>query len=250
VSISVPQARAEEARASMIDLFPEGFEELETRDGLELVAYTDAGGEERLWQAFGGARVAEVEPGWEDRWRRFHRGVRIGPVWIGPPWEEPPRDLIGVVIDPGAAFGTGGHPTTRLAVELLATLAPGCLVDVGCGSGVVAVAGARLGFAPVTAIDVEPQAVAATERNAAANGVRVQVRCADALEGDLPAADVVVANITLRAVEALARHVKAGRLVTSGYLVSDEPIFPGWELVERRELDGWAADVHRPSVGP
>jgi ribosomal protein L11 methyltransferase len=232
----------------MIELFPEGFEEVESHDGLELVAYTDAGGEERLWEVFGGARAEPVEPEWEKRWRRFHRGVRIGPVWVGPPWERAPRGLVAVAIDPGAAFGTGAHPTTRLAIELLATLAPGSLLDVGCGSGVVAVTGARLGFAPVAAVDVEEQAMAETERNAAANGVQVDVWYADALAVELPAADVVVANITLAAVEELARRVTPERLVTSGYLASDEPSLAGWERVDRRERDGWAADLHRRSA--
>jgi len=232
----------------MIELFPDGFEEVESPDGLELVAYTDAGGEERLWQMFGGARAEPVEAGWEERWRRFHHGVRIGPVWVGPPWERAPRGLVAVAIDPGAAFGTGAHPTTRLAIELLTTLQPGSLLDVGCGSGVVAVTGALLGFAPVAAVDVEAQAMAETERNAAANGVQVDVWCADALTVDLPAADVVVANITLAAVEELARRVTAGHLVTSGYLASVDPSLAGWERVDRRELDGWAADLHRRFV--
>ena len=232
----------------MIELFPEGFEELESRDGLELVAYTDARGEALLWEGFGRGQAEEVEPGWEEGWRQFHRGVRIGPVWVGPPWEQAPPGLVTVVIDPGAAFGTGAHPTTRLAIELLATLPSGSLLDVGCGSGVVAVTGARLGFAPVMALDVEPQAVTETERNAAANAVHVDVRRADALSADLPAADVVVANITLAAVEGLAGRVTAAHLVTSGYLASDAPTLPGWVRVDRRELDGWAADVHRRSV--
>ena len=232
----------------MIELFPEGFEELDAGDGLELAAYTDARGEERLWQVFGGARVDEVEPGWGERWRRFHRPVRIGRLWVGPPWETAPADAIAVVVDPGAAFGTGAHPTTRLSIELLETLGPGSLLDVGCGSGVVAIAGAKLGFAPVAAVDVEPQAVSATDRNASANGVSVDARCLDALTADLPATEVTVANITLASVEALAQRVTSGRLVTSGYLASDEPALPGWERLDRRELDGWAADLSRPAV--
>jgi ribosomal protein L11 methyltransferase len=232
----------------MIELFPEGFEELESAEGLELVAYTDSRGEERLWEMFGAGRADEVEPGWERRWRRFHRPVRIGPLWIGPPWEPAPPDALAVVVDPGAAFGTGAHPTTRLTIELLATLAPGSLLDVGCGSGVVAIAGARLGFAPVAAVDVEPQAVSETHRNAAANAVSIDARCGDALDDELPATDVTVANITLAAVEALAPRVASGMLVTSGYLASDEPELPGWERLERRELDGWAADLSRAAV--
>ena len=75
-------------------------------------------------QAFGGAARADVEEGWEDRWREFHRPVRVGPLWVGPPWEEPAADALAVVIDPGRAFGTGAHPTTRLCLELLAELEP------------------------------------------------------------------------------------------------------------------------------
>jgi ribosomal protein L11 methyltransferase len=232
----------------MIELFPAGFEELESDDGLELVAYTDARGEEKLWQVFGGVRVDEVEPDWEERWRRFHRPVRVGPLWIGPPWETAPADAITMVIDPGPAFGTGAHPTTRLSIELLATLPTGSLLDVGCGSGVIAIAGAKLGFAPVAAIDAELPAVSETERNALANDVTVDARCVDALHADLPAVDVTVANITLASVEALARRVSSGRLVTSGYLASEEPALPGWDRLERRELDGWAADLSRPAV--
>jgi ribosomal protein L11 methyltransferase len=231
----------------MIDLFPEGFEEVDRADGLELVAYTDARGEERLWQTFGGARTEDVEAGWEERWRRFHRSVTIGRLWIGPPWEEPPPNALAVVIEPAAAFGTGAHPTTRLAVELLSTLPPGSLLDVGCGSGVVAVAGARMGFNPVTALDVEPQAVAETERNATVNGVAVDTSRGDALVEHLPPADVVVANITRASVERLARLVRCDRFVTSGYLASEEPRLSGWERVARREREGWAADVHQPA---
>ncbi|MER3412480.1 MAG: hypothetical protein C4305_09440, partial [Thermoleophilia bacterium] len=114
----------------MLELFPQGFEEREDEDGLELVAYTDAGGEERLWHVFGGVRSAEVGEGWEDRWRAFHRGVRVGHLWVGPPWETPPPGSLSVVIEPGRAFGTGSHPTTRLALLLLLGLPGASLLDV------------------------------------------------------------------------------------------------------------------------
>ena len=102
---------------------------------------------------------------------QFHKPVRVGRLWIGPPWEEPDADAIAVVIDPGRAFGTGGHPTTQLCLELLEAEERGSVLDVGCGSGVLSIAAAKLGFAPVLAFDFDPQAVEASERNAADNGV-------------------------------------------------------------------------------
>ena len=176
VSVDVPVERAEEARAQMLELFPQGFEEVDLADGIELVAYTDASGEERLWHVFGGVSGEDVAADWRDRWRAFHQPVRVGPLWIGPPWHEPPPDATPIVIDPGRAFGTGAHPTTQLCVELLLELEPASVVDFGCGSGVLSIVAAKLGFAPVIALDADENAVAATIANAAANGV--ERRCA------------------------------------------------------------------------
>jgi ribosomal protein L11 methyltransferase len=229
----------------MIELFPEGFEEIDQPEGVELVAYTDPSGEERLWHAFGGTATAQdVADGWEHRWREFHRPVRIGPIWIGPPWHEAPADALAVVIDPARAFGTGAHATTRLCVELLLRIEPGALLDVGCGSGVLAIAAAKLGFAPVAAIDEDEQAVSATRANADRNGVAVDVLHGDALEADLPAVDVVVANITRASVEAVGARVRPRTLVTSGYLAMEEVRIPGFEPIERASAEGWAADLH------
>jgi ribosomal protein L11 methyltransferase len=246
VSVSVPRERAEQARATMVELFPEGFEERDDADGVALVAYTDAAGEERLWAAFGAASATDVADGWEERWRAFHRPIRVGPLWVGPPWEEPDAGTVAIVIDPGRAFGTGGHATTRLCLELLAETDVGSVLDVGCGSGVLSVAAARLGFAPVVALDVEPQAIEATLANARANGVAVEARVADATTESLPRADVAVVNIALDVVEAVAPRLAVGRLVTSGYLAADTPALPVYERVSRREEDGWAAEVFVP----
>jgi ribosomal protein L11 methyltransferase len=228
----------------MVELFPEGFEELERQGGTELVAYTDASGEERLWQAFGAGRVEDVSGDWEHSWRRFHRPVRVGQLWIGPPWEEPEVGAIPVIVDPGRAFGTGAHPTTRLCLQLLGELEPASLLDVGCGSGVLSIAAAKLGFAPVVAVDVEEAAIDATRANAEANGVEIAAMRLDGTSGTLPRADVVVANITLKTTQAVAAGVDARLLVTSGYLQSDEPRLPHWRRVRRRRLDGWAADLN------
>jgi ribosomal protein L11 methyltransferase len=147
------------------------------------------------------------------------------------------------VIDPGRAFGTGAHPTTRLCLELLLELSPGSLLDVGCGSGVLSIAAAQLGFAPVVAVDSDVAAAEATTTNATVNGVSVESYVLDALVGDLPPAETAVANIALVAVEALAPRLAVDRLITSGYLVRDVPALARFERVERRERDGWAADL-------
>ncbi|MGE5275146.1 MAG: 50S ribosomal protein L11 methyltransferase [Verrucomicrobiota bacterium] len=244
VSVTVPPAEAERARAVMLELFPEGFEERDSPDGVELAAYTDDRGEERLWSAFGGARATDVEEGWEDRWRAFHRPVRIGPLWVGPPWELPAGDAIPVVIDPGRAFGTGAHATTRLCLELLLDVRRGSLLDAGCGSGVLSIAAAKLGFDPVHAVDLDPQAVEATERNAAANVVSVEARLADAARDPIPATDTAVVNVALDADLSIAARLACANLVTSGYLAAEEPQVPGYRRRDRREAEGWAADLH------
>jgi ribosomal protein L11 methyltransferase len=244
VSITVPDARAEEARAVMLELFPEGFEEIDGDGGLEIAAYTNAAGEERIWQAFGGASVADVEEDWQDRWRQFHRPVRVGRLWIGPPWEEPDGDPIAVVIDPGRAFGTGGHPTTQLCLELLEEQERGSVLDIGCGSGVLSIAAAKLGFAPVLAFDFDPQAVEATERNAADNGVAIDVRSADLYEDELPETSLALANIAAEAALGLSGRLRSERVITSGYLVSDDPQLEGYRIERRVQDGGWAADLH------
>lgn len=244
VSITVPPARAEEARAVMLELFPEGFEEIHADGGLEIAAYTNAAGEERIWQAFGGAATTEVAEDWADRWRQFHKPVRVGRLWIGPPWEQPDAGAIAVVIDPGRAFGTGGHPTTQLCLQLLEAEERGSLLDIGCGSGVLSIAAVKLGFAPVLAFDFDPQAVEATERNAADNGVSVDVHQADLRDDELPEADLAVANIAAEAVQSISSKVRSPKVITSGYLVSDDPALEGYAVERRVQDGGWAADLH------
>jgi ribosomal protein L11 methyltransferase len=220
--------------ALLLHIFPEGVEEL---DG----AFAVYAAEPPL--GFDVVEAEDVPDGWEDAWRAFHHGVVVGRCWVGPPWEEPEPGAVAVVIDPGRAFGTGAHPTTRLALALLQALEPASLLDVGCGSGVLSVAAAKLGFEPVTAVDLDDAAVDATLANAAANGVEIAVERRDALADPLPAADAAVANIALDVVELLAGRLAARRLVTSGYLERDEPRVDGWRRLERRTADGWAADL-------
>jgi ribosomal protein L11 methyltransferase len=169
--------------------------------------------------------------------------VSAGGLWIGPPWIRPPAGGVAVVVDPGRAFGTGAHATTRACIELLAGVERGSALDAGCGSGVVAVAAARLGFAPVVAVDSDAVAVAVAGETARATGVDLDIRRLDVLCDELPETDVVVANIELGVVQSLLPLVRARIAVTSGYLASEAMSFPGWAHVRRLELDGWAADV-------
>lgn len=166
-----------------------------------------------------------------------------GGLWIGPPWIAAPDGMRAVVVDPGRAFGTGAHPTTRACIELLAGVERGSLLDAGCGSGVVAVAAVRLGFAPVRAVDLDDVAVEIAAETASRNATEVEVARADILRDELPITDVVVANIELGVVEQLLDRVGARVVVTAGYLDSEQPRAEGWIAAERLALDGWAADV-------
>jgi ribosomal protein L11 methyltransferase len=243
VVVTVPLARAEEARAVMVDLFPRGFEERDGDGVLELAVYTERADAGRLLDELGPVRELEVVAGWEEEWRRFHKPARVGPLWIGPSWEAPDMDAIAIVVDPGRAFGTGAHATTRLCLQLLLGLEPAGIADLGCGSGVLAVAAAKLGFAPVVALDNDEAAVETARRNAAENGVEVDVRSADALADPLPDVEVAVANIAREPVERAAERFSGSVVIASGYLEHERPAAKGWRVADRRLGEGWAADL-------
>jgi ribosomal protein L11 methyltransferase len=244
--VRVTAGEAEIARARLLDLAPGGFEEIERDGRLELVLYADEAGEAAIRNVFPLATSTALARGWEERWRAFHRPVRAGGLWIGPPWESPSQGEIAVVVDPGRAFGTGAHATTRACLELLAAQERTGMLDAGCGSGVIAVAGARLGFRPVLAVDSDPVAVEVAQACAAANEVEVAVRRLDVLHDELPAAGLVVANIELQVVEALLARLRSRRAITSGYLAGQFPAVTGWRPLEELVIDGWAAHVLTP----
>jgi len=214
--------------ALLLHIFPEGVEEL---DG----AYAVYADEPPL--GFDVVEIEDVAEGWQDAWRAFHHGVRIGRCWVGPPWEVAPPDAVAVVIDPGRAFGTGAHATTRLCLEALQEREPTSLLDVGCGSGVLSIAAAKLGFTPAGAFDIDDVALETTAANATANEVAIDVLT------ELRPAELAVMNIALDVVERMLPVLPVDRAVTSGYLERDQPRVDGWHRVERRVWDGWAADL-------
>jgi ribosomal protein L11 methyltransferase len=197
LAVRVRRDQAELVLAELLELAPGGVEEREDGDVVEYAVY-GAPGElpelPALRAAAGGALVevatTEIADDWDKRWKAFHAPVELGGLRVRPPWEPPREGPIDVVIDPAQAFGTGAHATTRLCLELLLELEPGgALVDVGCGSGVLAIAAARLGWAPVLGVDHDREAVRATIANAAANGVELEARRHDLLhDGPAPSA--------------------------------------------------------------
>ncbi|MEA2421458.1 MAG: ribosomal protein methyltransferase [Thermoleophilaceae bacterium] len=199
-------------------------------------------------------RGEEVPDDWAERWKRFHVPLLLGGrLYIRPPWEQPAvrPGVQEVVIDPGQAFGTGTHPTTRLCLELLLDVDAegGSFADLGCGSGVLAIAASKLGFDPVSAFDADRAAVAATDSNARANAVLLdRVERLDLRAGAPPAADVVAANLMrplLLRVAGLMAEPRPRTLILSGLLdhEADEVAAAFAPLEERRRLSlkGWTA---------
>lgn len=247
--------------AELLELAPSGVEEVTLADGTVEYAVYGAPGElpalPDLRAAAGEALVdvstQEIGDDWQDRWRSFHRPLVLDRrLTVRPPWE--PRTggtELDVVIDPGRAFGTGGHPTTRLCLELLLSLDPvGSLLDVGCGSGVLAITAVQLGFSPVLALDLDPAAIDATRRNADINRARLaDVRRFDLRREQLPEASTVIANLTGPLLLALGPRlpVAVQTLIVSGMLHDEADQIAvrlgerGLRVQERRDAAGWTA---------
>ena len=234
LAVRVARPHAEAVLAELLALSPGGLEERDLGDAVEYVIYGAPGELPALPDvraAAGGALVdvstSEVPDDWSERWKAFHRPVdvswRFRRLRVRPPWEPPlSGDGIDLVIDPGQAFGTGAHHTTRLCLELLLELEPaGALADWGCGSGVLAIAAARLGWDPVRACDWEAASVTATRENATVNGVPgLAVERLDLRREEGPWAPVVVANLVRPLLlDVAARMTRPPRtLIVSGLL--------------------------------
>ena len=252
LGIRVRAERAELALADLLPILREGAEEREIDNDVEYVLYAPAGELPRpddiramLGDALVDVSSEPVPDGWERRWHDFLRPVRVGDLVVRPPWVAgSPGDL---VIDPGVYFGAGTHATTRLCLELMLDTRPdGALCDWGAGTGVLAVAAARLGFGPVTAVEVDPGAPAVIEANAARNRVRVAAARQDLLDREPPWAPTVTANLTRELLLDVAVVVERPpeRMLVSGVLVEEADevaaAFAPLREVQRIEADGWA----------
>jgi ribosomal protein L11 methyltransferase len=242
--------------AELVELAPAGFEQVDGDGYVEFALYGAPGELPELQR--GRADIAgiavevsgeEIPEDWSDRWRAFHHPITVADrLHVRPPWTEPQQDCIDIVIDPAQAFGTGAHPTTRLCLELLLDVTPRPLADLGCGSGVLSIAAAKLGFAPVTAVDHETAAVEATLDNARHNGVKLErVERLDLRREPAPVAPVTVANLVrpLLLVVAELLPEQPETLIVSGLLEGEEEevaaAFGHLRERRRRRLQGWSA---------
>lgn len=289
LAVRVHRAQAELVLAELLELAPAGVEETELSGAMVEYAVYGAAGEipslPDLRAAAGDALVeistSETADDWGERWKQFHRPVlidaprgagepsrQVPTLCVRPPWESDFPAASGplqeIVIDPGQAFGTGGHATTRLCLELLLELASherelGRVIDVGAGSGVLAIAASRLGFAPVLALDHERESVEAARVNAAVNGAEVEVRRFDLRTetlpwlggaGDATGPTIVLANLLLPLLLELSRTMqhRPQQMIVSGLLCEqvDEVVDAfgqRFALRERRRIEHgeWAA---------
>ena len=274
--------QAEAVLAELLVLAPNGVEEERGPGFVEYAIYGAPGEVPELGEleaAAGDSTVevsaAAVPDDWADRWTDFHKPIEVaGRLRVRPSWEPAKGEVIDVVIDPGQAFGTGAHPTTRLCLELLIQLADeglasGPLADWGTGSGVLAISAAKLGWGPVVACDREPASLEAARANADANGVELTVKRVDVRESAPPVAPTSVANLTAPLLLEVAKRLSLGggadargpaaqmtpdALICSGMLAreADEVAagFAALDVAEReRRVDGdWAALLLRAAA--
>ncbi len=294
---------AERVLAELVALVPGGVEEEHGRTYVEYAIYGEPGEVPALptLEAAAGEglvhiETTEVPDDWGDRWRDFHRPIEIdGRLVVRPSWsasrrgtsagrrDDPERtpdreegevsaletdDVesqwpIEIVIDPGQAFGTGSHATTRMCLALLLRLADdgaahGHLADLGTGSGVLAIAASKLGWGLVEGCDHEAAALEAASTNAGANGVHLRLRRINLRDDEPPVAPTLVANLTARLLRRVAAHLRSARtrparVVCSGLLEpeADEVLaaFGHAGLQERdRMVEGeWVALLLEPT---
>ena len=264
LSVTVEAAREDEAAAALWDHGTCGVEVKPACGGrVELVAYFERDPDPDrpdLQRALPGAELALVavpEVDWVARFREGFRPFQVGRFLVAPRWDAPAPSPGVLVVDPGRAFGTGTHETTRLCLESLEDLASrrplGRTLDLGSGTGLLAVAAGRLGAGPLVASDIDPEATASSRLHARLNGARAHVVRADGGRGFRPGSfDLVLANLMAlllidRASEIRALVAPGGALVVSGLLLDDVPpvrdAYAACGVPRERTLGEWAALV-------
>jgi ribosomal protein L11 methyltransferase len=260
LAVRVNREYSEVVLAELLELSPSGVEEVELPGEEVEYALYGAPGElpalPDLQAAAGSALVevstSEVADDWSERWRQFHRPLVLGDeLTVRPPWAPAGVSKLDLVIEPGRAFGTGSHATTRLCLELMLTLDPaGGFLDVGCGSGVLAIVAAALGWERVLAVDNDRVCLETTQSNALANEVTLETGRLDVRSDALPAGyDVLAANLSSQLLIKLVERIPdpSPRVIASGLLVEEldsvRAAFAGRGMSERacRTLSGWAA---------
>ena len=273
LAIRVRRDQAELVLDELIELAPGGVEEVEVDPETIEYAIYGAPGElpelPDLRAAAGAALVdvstSEIADDWAERWREFHRPLVIGDALsVRPPWEPEQGTALEIVIDPGRAFGTGSHATTRMCLELLLGLtvphpridAATAVVDLGCGSGVLGIAAAKLGWGRVLALDYDQLAVDATTENAHANGLAADALIAqrfDLRSDTVPPCRLVFANLLgplllqWAARMAGAASKRPAQIIASGLLVSEADAITAafanasFHERDRRTRGEWAA---------
>jgi ribosomal protein L11 methyltransferase len=255
IALTIGAGDLDDVLDRLLPLVPQGVHERPCEEGLELAVYGDEPPRARLEEAVGAALIAtgEAEVADDPVERRLAESARppVGGRAVvraeGAP--APPAGLLDIVIDgPGGVFGAGTHPTTEMCLELLLGLEPaGAFADLGCGTGVLAIAAAKLGWAPVVALDHEQMAVDATAANARRNAVAVEALRADLLQTPPPSARALAANVPPKVHERLAARLppEVATVIVSG--VDQERIddtiaaYAGLTPVARLERGSWAA---------
>jgi ribosomal protein L11 methyltransferase len=265
LGIRVRREQAEPALAALLAVLQHGAEETEPDAAtVEYALYAPPGelpSEETIRELAGDALVeltrSEVPEEWERRWHEHLEPVEVASggrrLRVRPPWQPAggEQDVLEIVLDPGELFGAGTHATTQLCLELLLELDPsGGLCDWGAGSGILAIAAARLGFAPVDGVELAEDGQEAIRRNAAANGVAVNAVRSDLTAAPAPWAPTVTANLTLDVLQEIAagplerppeRMIASGVRADRAGEVAQVFARHGLAEAERRVRADWAA---------